>query len=291
MSVCLEIYAPNNVAIRNPLPFDRQTMTIPTKQKPGRSRSGETSSVRTLERGLTILLALKELRQAPLSQLARQVGLSASTAYRLLETLRQQGFVDWEESSGLYSVGLRAYQVGLAFAERNNLISSAQPAMESLVRELNETVNLAVLYGNEAVYIHQVEGRQLVRMFAQLGDGSPLHASGVGKVLLAWRPEAEVRQKVGEGPYPAYTPHSITTYAGLLRELTQVQAQGYSVDDEERELGVRCVAVPIWDQNRQVVASVSISAPTSRFSEDQIADVAARMISGANQISTRLGWS
>ncbi|MFC5846874.1 IclR family transcriptional regulator [Deinococcus petrolearius] len=260
------------------------------KQKPGRSRSGETSSVRTLERGLSVLLALKELRHASLSQLARQVGLSASTTYRLLETLRQQGFVEWEEQSGVYSVGLRAYQVGLAFTERNNLIRSAQPAMDALVQELNETVNLAVLYGNEAVYIHQVEGRQLVRMFAQLGDGSPLHASGVGKVLLAWRPEADVRQKLGEGPYPAFTTHSITTCAGLLDELARVRSQGYSVDDEERELGVRCVAVPVRDQTRQVVASISVSAPTSRFSDDQIVKVAERMTLAATRLSTRLGW-
>ncbi|MBB5234754.1 IclR family acetate operon transcriptional repressor [Deinococcus budaensis] len=265
-------------------------MTTTTKQKPGRTRSGETGSVRTLERGLSVLLALKDLRRAPLSVLARHVGLSASTTYRLLETLRQQGFVEWEEQSGVYSVGLRAYQVGLAFTERSNLIQSAHPEMEALVRDLNETVNLAVLYGAEAVYVHQVEGRQLMRMFARLGDSSPLHASGVGKVLLAWRPEADVRQKLGDGPYPAYTPRSISTYAALLGELEQVREQGYSVDDEERELGVRCVAVPVRDHTRQVVASLSVSAPTSRFTKDQIAGVAGRMNQAAVQVSTRLGW-
>lgn len=265
-------------------------MTKAAKQKPGRARSGEAGSVRTLERGLSVLLALKDLRRAPLSAVARHVGLSASTTYRLLETLRQQGFVEWEEQSGAYSVGLRAYQVGLAFAERSNLIGAAQPEMEALVRDLNETVNLAVLYGSEAVYVHQVEGRQLVRMFAHPGDSSPLHASGVGKVLLAWRPEADVRQKLGDGPYPAYTPRSITTLAGLLRELGQVREQGYSVDDEERELGVRCVAVPVRDRTRAVVASLSVSAPTSRFGPDQVGEVAGRMNRAAAQVSARLGW-
>ncbi|UQN08174.1 IclR family transcriptional regulator [Deinococcus sp. QL22] len=265
-------------------------MSLSTKQKPGRTRSGETSAVRTLERGLTVLLAVKDLRRAPLSVLARQVGLSASTTYRLLETLRQQGFIEWDEQSGVYSIGLRAYQVGLAFTERGNLISSAHPEMESLVTDLNETVNLAVLYGTEAVYVHQVEGRQLVRMFARLGDSAPLHASGVGKVMLAWRPEGDVRQKLGDGPYPAYTPRSITTQASLLKELGRVRDLGYSVDDEERELGVRCVAVPVRDHTQQVVASLSVSAPTSRFTEDQIGQVAERMNRAAAQVSTRLGW-
>ncbi|WP_272977034.1 IclR family transcriptional regulator [Deinococcus geothermalis] len=265
-------------------------MTTPARQKPGRTRSGETSSVRTLERGLTVLLALKDLRRAPLSQLARQVGLSVSTTYRLLETLRQQGFVEWEEQTGMFSVGLRAYQVGLAFAERNSLIGAAQPEMNALVAELNETVNLAVLYDNEAVYVHQVEGRQLVRMFAHLGDSAPLHCSGVGKVLLAWRPEEEARQKLGEGPFMAYTPHTLTTLPALLPELARVREQGYSLDDEERELGVRCVAAPVRDQSGQVVAALSISAPTSRFTREQIADVAERMQRAAGQVSARLGW-
>ncbi|WP_237724682.1 IclR family transcriptional regulator [Deinococcus alpinitundrae] len=263
-------------------------MTTP-RQKPGRTRSGETSSVRTLERGLLILLALKELRKAPLTEIAKQVGLSVSTTYRLLETLRQQGFVSWESQSGLFSIGLRAYQVGLAFSERNNLIGVAHPEMERLVGDLNETVNLAVLYGDEAIYIDQVEGRQLVRMFARVGDNAPLHCSGVGKILLAWRSEEEVRQKLGSGPYPAYTPHSISTLPAFLQELGKVRAAGYSLDDEERELGVRCVAVPVRDQSGQVAASLSLSAPTSRFNQAHVEQVAERLTQAAGQVAARLG--
>ena len=263
----------------------------PAKQKSGRTRSTETGSVRTLERGLSILIALRELRRATLSQLARQVELSPSTTYRLLETLRQQGFTEWDEQSGVYSVGLRAYQVGLAFTERSNLIPAAQPEMLSLVNDLNETVNLAVLQGSEAIYIHQIEGRQLMRMFAHLGDVAPLHASGVGKVLLAWRPEAEAVQTLGAGPYPAYTPQTMTTLPGFLNELGQVRERGYAMDDQEREQGVRCVAVPLRDSSGGVVAALSISAPTSRFGPEQVAEVADKMSRAAAQISARLGWS
>ena len=140
----------------------------------------------------------------------------------------------------------------------NNLIGTARPEMDALVADFNETVNLAVLYDTEAVYVHQVEGRQLVRMFTHLGASAPLHCSGVGKALLAWRPEGDVRQKLGDGPYPAYTPRSITTLARLQQELGRVREQGYSVDDEERELGVRCVAVPVRDGAGAVVASISV---------------------------------
>ena len=150
-------------------------MTEAPKLKSGRARSGEASSVRTLERGLGVLSALAELREATLTQVAKKAGLSASTTYRLLETLRQQGYVEWEERSGLFSVGLRAYQVGAAFSERNSLLSAAGAVMQALVEEVNETANLAVLRGNDtelAQYKHKTIGS-----VAGLGVGK-----GVGQV-------------------------------------------------------------------------------------------------------------
>ena len=264
-------------------------MTDAPRLKSGRARSGDTASVRTLERGLGVLSALAELRGATLTQVARKVGLSASTTYRLLETLRQQGYVEWEERSGLFSVGLRAYQVGAAFAGRDSLLGAAGGVMQALVAEVNETANLAVLRGDGAVYVHQVEASQLMRMFTHIGAAAPLHCSGVGKVLTAWLPDAEVRRKVGDGPFAAYTPNSITTLGALLRELGTVRSQGYALDDEERELGVRCLATPIRAASGDVVASLSVSAPTSRFPRKGIPDMLERLQAASERISARLG--
>lgn len=262
-----------------------------SRQKPGRSRSGEIGSVRTLERGLSVLLALRELRRAPLSVLARQVGLPASTTYRLLETLRQSGFIEWEEASGQFSIGLRAYQVGLGYAGRSTLTGAAHPEMEALVAELNETVNLAVLHGSEAVYLHQVEGRQLVRMFTHLGASAPLHCTGVGKALLAWSDPSDVVARLGPGPYPQFTPHSLTTLPAYQAALAAVRAQGYALDDEERELGVRCLAAPLRGEDGAVVAALSLSAPTARFGRERVPVLAARLGQAAGRISARLGWN
>lgn len=267
------------------------TSSSPARQKTGRARTGEAGSVRTLERGLTVLTSLAELGQASLTQVAKAAGLSASTTYRLLETLRQGDFVEWEERSGLFSVGVRAYQVGAAFAGRNTLMGAAQGEMNALVNDLGETVNLAVLRGSEAVYIHQVEGRQLVRMFAQLGTGTPLNCSGVGKMLLAWHSDDDVAQRLGEQPYAAFTPNSITALEPYLQELRKVRAQGYALDDEEREIGVRCMATPLRDHTRQVVASLSVSSPTSRFDRAQIPAFYERMDAASRVISARLGWT
>ncbi|MFC3863160.1 IclR family transcriptional regulator [Deinococcus antarcticus] len=261
------------------------------KQKTGRARSGEAGSVRTLERGLSVLSALAQSGEATLTQLAREVNLSASTTYRLLETLRQQGYVEWEEHTGLFRVGLLAYQVGAAFSVRSALLSAAQPQMQALVDDLNETANLAVRHAGEAVYLHQVQARQMMRMFTQVGAAAPLHCSGVGKVLTAWLPEEEVLRLLGAGPYPAYTPHSLTGYSALTRELGLVRAQGYALDDEERELGVRCLATPIRDARGDVIASLSVSAPTSRFPKRNIPEMLERVRTASQGISARLGWT
>lgn len=259
-------------------------------RKPGRTRTSEPTGVRALARGLRLLEALGDGEALVLSELARRTQLTPSTAYRLLETLRQRGFVDWDESSGLWRIGLRAYQIGQAFCHPNSLSSLALEAMQRLVARVNETVNLAVLDGTEAVYIQQVESSQMLRMFTQLGARVPLHCTGVGKVLLAWQPEAAARRLLGPEPLAAYTPHTMTRVETVLQELEQVRQQGYAVDREEREIGVRCLAAPVRDATGRVVAALSLSAPAVRLPEGRLAELASDVLETAQMLSLRLGW-
>lgn len=253
--------------------------------------TGESGTgVRTLERGLAVLAALAARRTATLTQLARDVNLSASTVSRLLDTLVQQGFAE-TGGDGAYRVGPRAAQVGRAYDAHDALLAAAQPIMRALVDDLNESANLAALRGDTAVYVAQVEGRQLVRMFTQLGAAAPLHASGVGKALTAWRDDAAVSALLGPGPYPAFTPHSLTSLPAYRAELARVRAQGYALDDQERELGVRCVAAPIRDDSGQVVAALSVSAPTSRLTEAEMPRFVARVTQATGDLSRALGWT
>ncbi|WP_309570962.1 IclR family transcriptional regulator [Deinococcus sp.] len=248
------------------------------------------TGVRTLERGLAVLGALAARRSATLTQLARDVRLSASTVSRLLDTLVRQGFAEGGEG-GTYRVGPRAAQVGSAYDAHDALLAAAQPAMRALVDDLNESANLAALSGAEAVYVAQVEGRHLVRMFTQLGAAAPLHASGVGKALMAWRDDASVTALLGSGPFPAFTPHSLTTLPAYRAELARVRTQGFAHDDQERELGVRCVAAPVRDGSGAVVAALSVSAPTSRLTEAEVPRFVARVVQATAAISLGLGWT
>ncbi|MDX2004619.1 MAG: IclR family transcriptional regulator [Meiothermus sp.] len=261
-----------------------------TSRRPGRTRTTEVGEVRTLERGLHLLEVLSEAETMSLSDLARRTSLSPSTAYRLLETLRRRGFADWDESKGLWKIGLRAYQVGSAFLTRGGLIDAALPEMERLVDELNETVNLAVLDGNEAVYIAQVEGRQLIRMFTRIGARAPLYCTGVGKALLLEHAEPDIRRMVGAGPLRPFTAKTLTTITGFLEALEVAKRRGFAMDDEEREDGVRCIATPVHDNRGRVVASMSLSAPASRVPDERLEALGSRVRKAADAVSAALGW-
>lgn len=257
------------------------------RKRPGRTRSAEPEAVRTLERGLNVLRVLGEQRAATLSEVARHAGLSASTTYRLLQTLRQQGFA--HEDAGIWQVGIQTFVTGRAYAELDGLVAAARSEMETLVAETGETVNLAVLQAPDVMYVHQVEGRGLMRMFTQIGARSPLYCTGAGKVLLAWRNEGDIAALVGAGPYPAYTAHTLTSLVAYQAELTQVRQLGYALDNEEREDGVRCLAVPIRGVGGTIAAAMSLSAPASRLSDERVGELSNKLLASARDIAVRLG--
>ncbi|WP_234553946.1 IclR family transcriptional regulator [Thermus caliditerrae] len=247
-----------------------------------RPRGKGPGEVKTLERGLGVLEVLSELGEAGLSPLAERTGLSRSTLYRLLQTLARRGFV--EEEGGVYRVGPRAFTVGQAYL-RKNLLEAVRPEMEALAQATGESVNLAVLAGMEALYLDQAEGTKLVRLFTAPGSRAPLHATGVGKVLLAFR-------GVPEGlPLTPYTPHTLTSPEALERELAGVRRQGYALDNEEKELGVRCVAAPVFGPGGEVVGAISLSAPASRLSLEEAHRLAPRVVEAAWRASLRLGFT
>lgn len=258
--------------------------------RPGRRRSvdsGQQRGVRALERGLALLEALGRAPKSSLAELAQGANLAPSTAFRLLDTLQKCGFAAQCQQTGHYQLGLRAFEVGSAYLPRLQLNDVALPVMRELMQAFGETVNLAVADQADAVYVAQVEGEQMLRMFTRLGARTPAYCSGVGKALLAWSPTQTVRAVLGDGPWPASTEHTLTTFKALERELKQVRRQGYAVDNEEREVGVRCVAVPITDAAGAVVAALSLSAPTVRLPEQRLEDIVPTLIDAGRRISER----
>jgi DNA-binding IclR family transcriptional regulator len=246
--------------------------------------------VRALDRGLQVLEVLSGAPELSLTEIAQRVGLAFSTTHRILESLKFRQFASQSISTGKYSVGVRAYEVGARFISSTQLPQAAHPIMAELVVEVNETVNLAVRDGQEAIYIHQVESDQNVRMFTRLGARAPLHCSGVGKVLLAWLPRTEQDGLVFKSPLTAFTPKTLIEAQALFEELRLTTKRGFAVDMEEFELGVRCVAAPVRNQRGKVVAALSVSGPLPRFSSKLIGRLRKEVVCSAREVSARLGW-
>lgn len=263
-------------------------MSLPVSRK--RTRKSNSRGVRALERGLAILLVLSKESEMSLTAIANQVGLANSTTFRLLKTLKETGFVAQSEERGLYRVGIRAFEVGEGFLTRLPMHELSLPEMKRLTEKVNETVNLAIRDGREAVYIAQVEGRQMMRTFTQIGMRVPLYCTGVGKVLIAWLPQKEVTSLLGHSGLLAYTENTITSVGDLCEELKSVRRLGYGLDREEREAGVRCIAAPIRDRHGKVVAALSISGPASRLNDARLSLLVSRVIEAADNISGRLGY-
>jgi len=257
---------------------------------PSRGTSGASSPVRALDRGLALLVELGRGGERPLRDLAIAVGLSPSTTHRLLEALIARGFARQAGRHGPYALGVRALEVGSAYVS-GGVTEASHEAMAAVMTEFNETVNLAVRDCAHAVYVHQVEGQQRVRMFTRIGARVPLHVSGVGKALLAWDPTTAPEDLADEnGHLKAYTASTLVTPATLRRELGATARRGYAIDREEYEPGVRCAAAPVRDASGEVVAAISVSAPVFRLDDSRLAEVGGRLVEAATRISLRLGW-
>ena len=218
--------------------------------------------VQVVDRAFDVLEALAEAG-SPLGvgELGERTGLPQGTVHRILQSLQGRGYVR-RDGSRKYSVGTAA--VRLADAAQRSLARTARPYLAELVAISGETANLAVLEGLDAVYVAQVSSPHALRMFAEVGQHVPPHSTAVGKVLLAAMPRDEARGILQRTGLPARTDATITDLADLEAELDLVAAQAWAADEEEHEVGMRCVAVPIGGPG-PALAAMSVSGPAERF--------------------------
>ncbi|MFC5749215.1 IclR family transcriptional regulator [Actinomadura rugatobispora] len=225
-------------------------------------------AVRSLERAFELLEHLADAGgEMALSELTEVSGLPMPTIYRLMRTLVNRGYVR-QEPSKRYALGPRLIRLG---ESAGRLLGSwARPALTRLVDEVGETANMAVLEGDEAVYVAQVPSRHSMRMFTEVGRRVRPHCTGVGKALLAQLPESRVREILERTGMEAQTPNTFTDPEALLAELERIREQGYAVDDEEQEIGVRCVAVAL--PGAPALTALSVSGPSARMTGATVRD-------------------
>ena len=245
---------------------------------------------RSVARALTILhLFTVGEAEISLSEISQRVALHQSTVFRLLATLGAVGFTEQNPHTGRYRLGPASLSLGQAFLRHSDLRQLAEAPLASLRDHSSETVHLATLYGTEVLYLEKLPGLHPIGlMSSRVGDRAPAHCTGLGKAMLAYQPEAAVRQTFSGG-LPGYTPRTVTRINALLEDLEKVRQQGFAVDDEEHEVGVVCVAAPVFDSSR-MVAAISASGPADRIRQGmRNRDLTQAVLAAAAETSAKLG--
>lgn len=266
--------------------------TIEKRQR-GRPRSfnapAEATSVQALDRGLKILAIVAEGDALSLSEVAARSGIAASTAYRMLTTLSHHGMVEFDSDDQLWSVGVETYRMGSAFLRRRKLVDRARAVMQELMEATGETANLGVAEDDCVVFVSQVETHQAIRAFFRPGTRSPFHASGIGKAILAHLPAERVDAIVRRTGLEAYTEKTLANPLALSRALADIRVRGWSVDDEERNAGMRCVAAAIFNEFGEPVAGISVSGPTVRVTPERAAAIGPLVMRAAADVTQAVG--
>jgi len=251
----------------------------------------EKGSVQSIDRAISVLEALTGERDGvPLSLVAQRVDLHKSTTHRLLSTLCSRGYAE-KLPGGEYRLGRRVVELASMYLNQLELKTEAQPHLRRLLQQTTQPVHLAVLEGLEAIYIDKMETLHSIRMYSQIGLRAPAYCTGIGKALLSGLTDEEL-EKLLEGITLEYkTPNTITDPAVLLKELRRARRRGWACDNEENELGIRCIAAPVFDYRGDAIAAVSTSGVSRVIEASRDTETAKHVKHCAEAISARMGYN
>lgn len=253
----------------------------------GKSTSGHSQS---LVRGLNLL---ERLAASPgglaLSELAEEADFAPSTTHRLLQALQSQGFVTQDNELGVWKIDVKTFRIGNSFLEARDFLATSRPFLRRLTALTGETANLGVRDDGTAVFLAQSESPQMMRMITRLGSRAPLHASGVGKALMAWLPEDELERILDERGLARVTENTLHTPESLREGMAEIRRQGFACDREEHAIGLHCVAACIHDEHGIPLAAISVSGPVARIPEERLLELGQLVRETAAEITARLG--
>jgi IclR family transcriptional regulator, KDG regulon repressor len=247
------------------------------------------SSVRNAARLLKVFRSRE--RELGVSELARRLDLGKSTVHRALATLAAEGLIEQNPETGNYRLGIVMFELGEAVRVHMDLHAAAGPVLASLREQTRESCQVGILDGHDVVYVDRLESPQTLRLFTETGRRVPAHCTSSGKVLLAHLDSVELSRVLDGTVLTELTPRTITDRTVLLDELARVRRRGWSEAVEEREVGVASIAVPIRDVRDEVVAALSIGAPTARLGAQARKRLASVLVEAGEAASRRLGWS
>lgn len=236
-----------------------------------RDTDSKDGGVQSVDRALLLIETLAEDDEGyRLTDLAIRTGLSPSTIHRLLTTLEKRRFVQFDREQSMWHIGVQSFAVGSTFARRRNFVTQAMPYLRKLRDQTRETANLAVIDDGAMVILTRVESREIMRSVTKIGGRAPMVASGLGKALLSTYPEEDVFAVIRREGMPRLTSKSIVRAGELCKSLHDIRERGYSIDDEEAQVGLRCVSAVVYDDRSEPLAAISISGKASRVPDERL---------------------
>jgi len=246
--------------------------------------------VQVLDRVVAILDSFQnEKAQLGVTELSKKLGLHKSTVHRLLEALRSYRLIAQDSENEKYSLGLKLFELGNCAVASIDIHKNSMPVLKQLVAATGETAHLCILDDKQVLYLEKFESERTLRIPSRVGQRNPSHCTAVGKALLAFLPE-ELNSLCKTKALKRSTENTITDPVKLRQELASVRRQGFALDNEEIELGLRCVAAPVRDYGGRVIAAISIAGPSFRITEEKFAPLAESVTRAASALSEKMGY-
>ena len=256
-----------------------------------RSAPDLSPTVKSAARVMRLLEYVALARRASFSDVVTDLDLPSSSAHQLLHTMLTHGFLEYDEASKQYQLGLRVWEIGRAYTADTNLVARAQPLLERVTAQTGETAQLGRLDGLEVVYLAISESTQPMKLVSAVGKRLFAHGTAIGKRLLASLPDEELKRRLDGVTLPRFTRHTIVRHDELLADLERTRARGYGIDDEEYVVGCRCLAMLVRDAEGAGVAAVSVSIPTARYDTAVERLALASLTTCAADLSAMLGYT
>ncbi|GAB4222528.1 MAG: IclR family transcriptional regulator [Spirochaetales bacterium] len=246
-------------------------------------------TVQSIERIFDILELLSRERSGiSLTEIGKRLDLHKSTVFRLMSVLRRRGYIEKGEDN-LYRIGVRFIELSSSYLNNIELKTEAEPVLRALSNATGQTVYLAVLQDNEAVYLDKVEQHNSLRKYSIIGQRRPLYCTSLGKAMIMHRSDEEIEELFEGVVFERFTPNTIQDLPTLLEELRVSRERGWTFDNEEHELGVQCLGAPIRDYRGVVIGAISV-AMICRQQKMNTEEIAPLVVQAAREISLRLGW-
>jgi len=247
--------------------------------------------VESLKKVFSVIDLLNRNKEMKLQEIANALEMYKSTVHRIVSILVANGYLDKDGETKKYKLGLKFVDVASHVIENLDIRAVACECIEELNSITKETVHLAMLLDNQAIYVDKKESTHAIRMYSQIGKIAPLYCTGVGKAILAFQPPDILNKLVDSISFHQYTPNTVKSRKQLLIELDSIRKDGYALDREEHEKNMICLAAPVRDYTKKVIASISITAVSPRMSIEELLSYKEIILEKGFEISRRLGYS